>query len=342
MRAAVVVLVVLGLLAAVCATVLVRMVVRPRVATTQVVTDPEVSLLTAKTAISAMTVVDGNSVIVRKVLKSQVPEGALTNSVQVVGKVLTRPMVADEPFSNSCFASDSMTGVYLASAVPEGKRAVAISLQESSGMAGIIYPGSVVDVLVSLEGKDGGEAVSTTMLQGLQVLAIGTKTVTSEQQFKDKPGAEAKKESGAVNYRMVTLLVTPKQAELLQLATLHGTVALSLRNPLDTKKSASDVTRVSDFTNTRPSVGLEIAKLATALLANPPKPKPTTAPVTEVKATSTDPFGPTPSTAAASANPLWEMLIVRGSNTQTRSFPMSDVEKQDEQDSAATAAPGKG
>lgn len=342
MRAAVIVLVVLGLLAAVCATVLVRMVVRPRVVTTQMAADPEVSLLTAKTAIPAMTVVDSNSVTITKVLKSQVPEGALTNSVQVVGKVLTRPMVATEPFSNSCFASDSMTGVYLASAVPEGKRAVAISLQESYGMAGIIYPGSVVDVLVSLEGKEGAEPVSTTMLQGLQVLAIGTKTVTSEQQYKDKPGAEPKKDT-AVNYRMVTLLVDPTQAQLLQLATLHGTVALSLRNPLDTKKTNRDVTRVSDFTNTRPSgFGLEIAKFASALLATPPKPAPTTAPVTEVKRPPTDPFGSTPATAAASANPLWEMLIVRGSDSQTRTFPMSDVEKQDQQDNAATAAPGKG
>ena len=317
MRAAVVVLVVLGLLAAVCATVLVRMVVRPRVVTSQIVEDPEVTLLTAKTAIPAMTVVDGNSVNLTKVLKSQVPEGALTNSVQVVGKVLTRPMVADEPFSNSCFASDSMTGVYLASAVPEGKRAVAISLQESSGMAGIIYPGSVVDVLVSIDGKDGAEAVSTTMLQGLQVLAIGTKTVTSEQQYKEKGDADPKKDA-AVNYRMVTLLVDPTQAQLLQLATLHGTVALSLRNPLDTKKSNRDVTRVSDFTNTRPSgIGLEIAKLAAALLANPPKPAPTTAPVADAKSGSVDPFGPTPAAASARANPLWEMLIVRGSDAQT-------------------------
>jgi pilus assembly protein CpaB len=342
MRAAVVVLIVLGLLAAVCATVLVRMVVRPRVAATQVVTDPEVSLLTAKAAIPAMTVVDGSSVTVTKVLKSQVPEGALTNSVQVVGKVLTRPMVANEVFSTSCFASDSMTGVYLASAVPEGKRAVAISLQESSGMAGIIYPGSVVDVLVSLEGKDGGEAVSTTMLQGLQVLAIGTKTVTSEQQYKDKSTAEAKKDA-SVNYRMVTLLVDPTQAQLLQLATLHGTVALSLRNPLDTKKSNSDVTRVSDFTKTRPTgIGLEIAKMASAFLARPPKPAPTTAPVAELKSGPTDPFGPTPATAAASVNPIWEMLIIRGSNSQTRTFPMSDVEKQDAHNDATTVAPGKG
>ena len=72
----------------------------------------------------------------------------MTNPVQVVGKVLTRPMAEGEVFTKSNFSSDK--GVSFAAAITEGKRAVTISLQDHNGMAGILYPGSVVDVLVTL------------------------------------------------------------------------------------------------------------------------------------------------------------------------------------------------
>lgn len=342
MRVAVILLVGLGLLAAACATILVRVMVRPRGANqTVVVTDPQVTLLTAAAPLNAMAVVDGKSVVAKKVKKSELPEGALTNTVQVVGKVITRPMVQGEAFTKSCFASDSMTGVYLASAVPEGKRAVAISLQESYGMAGILYPGSVVDVLVSLENPGGdGRAVATTLLQGLQVLAIGSQTVTSAQEFEDKgPGALAKKQ-GTVNHRMVTLLVTPKQAEILQLATLYGTVALSMRNPLDVRTVNHQMTRVSDFMERRgPSFGDRIGELAVALMANSQKNQKTeSGATTQAVASNTgpskDPFAAPGDKPAGATNPLWEMLIVRGTDAEKRSFPMSEVDVE-----AAEAAP---
>lgn len=345
MRVAVILLVGLGLLAAACATVLVRVMVRPRVADqAKVVTDPEVSLLTANGPLNAMTVVDGRSVTVQKVKKSELPEGALSNTVQVIGKVITRPMVEGEAFTKSCFASDSLTGVYLASAVPEGKRAITVNLQESYGMAGILYPGSVVDVLVSLENPNGGgQAIATTLLQGLQVLAIGSQTVTSEQEFEDKgPGALTKKQ-GSVNHRMVTVLVTPKQAEVLQLAMLYGTVSLSMRNPLDVRPVNHQLTQVSDFTEKRgPTFGDRLGQLATALLANAQKKKDESTPPTTAVASagppSTDPFA-APGETKSSTNPLWEMLIVRGTDAEKRSFPMSEVEVESGTNEGVNADP---
>jgi pilus assembly protein CpaB len=324
MKASLIFLTLFGLVAAVCAAVLVRTVLsRPAPNIAVASGDSEVTLLIAAKPLKAMTVVDAAAITTKTVRKSELPAGSMTNSVQVVGKVLTRPMVEGEVFAPSCFANEGL-GLYLAAALPRGKRAFSITLRDHTSMAGILYPGSVVDVIVSLQAE--GEArsgVSTTLLQGIQVIGIGSQTVASDQEFKDKnPGALATK--GQTNHRMVTLLVTPKQAEILQLATEYGTVALTMRNPLDDLQVAQDVTRMSDFSGASKGLGLQMASWATAFLRSRPTPA-------RAGETGSDPFAAAagPSTQPSrSSNPLWEMLVVRGNNSEKRSFPLSAVDQE--------------
>src|SRR5262245_10353728 len=179
MKIAVLSLVLLGILAAVCAAVLVgALTARPdgQQALSVSGSEPEVDVLIAARDLPPMSVVDAASVISKKVPKSQVPVGALLNPVQVVGKVITDRMVAKQPFTGSCFAREG-SGVYLAAAVPPGMRAMSVQLTDWSGMAGLLYPGSVVDVLVSFKTlgnetskQNTSEMMATTLLQGLQVL----------------------------------------------------------------------------------------------------------------------------------------------------------------------------
>jgi len=325
MRTAVTLLVICGLVAAMCATLLVRMLVKPR-PNVGAPEAKEVQIVVAAKPMDAMQIVDAPATTLKTVKREDAPPGALTNSVQVVGKVLTRPMAEGEPFTKSSFSTDQK--VYFAAAITEGKRAVTISLQDHNGMAGIIYPGSVVDVLVTMMGPGEGTttAVTTTMLQGLQVIGIGSQTVGGDEEFKDKnPGALAK--TGQINFRMITLLVTPKQAELLQLATKFGSVSLAMRNPRDNKPVKQDVTRMADMAGNSDRLGTNIAKMIASALAS--MPKPTTKPVLAVAA---DPFaGPK---EPAKADPLWEMLIMRGTSKETRTFPLSEVHEGE-----ATPAP---
>ena len=88
MRTAVTLLIICGLIAALCATLLVRMLVRPgsNVVRSQ---DKDVTLLVASKSIPALTIVDGPSTMTKTVKAEDAPANALTNSVQVVGKVLT-------------------------------------------------------------------------------------------------------------------------------------------------------------------------------------------------------------------------------------------------------------
>src|SRR5688572_19456474 len=126
MRLAVVVLVVLGLVAAVCAVLLIQVVAGPKpVVQTAAKDEAEADVIIASRALPMMTLVDGKALTNKRVPKSQVPKGALLSSVQVVGKILTRPMVEGEPFTESCFATEGV-GFYLAEALPDGKRAVSV------------------------------------------------------------------------------------------------------------------------------------------------------------------------------------------------------------------------
>jgi len=310
MKVAVITLVLLGVVAAVSAAVLIAaLTARPASASTTA--DEQLEVLLAARDLPEMTLVDAASVKTRKILKSQLPPDVLRNAVQVVGQVTTQRMVADQPFTSSCFAREGK-GVYLATAITPGKRAMSIQLSDWSGMAGLLYPGSVVDVLVSfkpLEGgnQSGGEMMATTLLQGLQVLAIGSQSI-ADQKYQDKnPGALA--QSGQINTRMVTLLVDPKQAEILQLAMLNGSISLAMRNPKDAEQSARRLTRAREIASS----------LAGGVTSDPP-------PLRD------DPFSNHPQvkqpSPGAHDGAEWETLIIRGKTTERRTFHLDEATQQ--------------
>ena len=315
MRIAVVILVLLGMAAAVCAVVLMRT-LTPAAARPGTISASESEVFTVNQAVSAMTVIDGKMIQSKRVKKTELPQGALTTPVQFVGKVLTRPMVEGEPFTESCFATEG-NGYYVAAALRNGQRAVSVHLRDHSAMAGLLYPGSVVDVIVSVSSPTGArEAIATTLLQGAQVLAIGSQTVTSGQDFKDKNPGALNSKGQQTNTRHVTLLVTPKQAEILQLASQYGVMSLTMRHPTDTMPVRQELTRISEFTgNEQTRTGSNIIGALAAALMNAKLTAPTTKPT--VVAATPD--------AAAETNPLWEMLVVRGAKAQTQKFAMPEA-----------------
>jgi len=115
-------------------------------------------------------------------------------------------------------------GAGLAATIPNGKRAVALRVNEVIGLAGFVLPGMHVDVIASgaPQGGAGGgsDVVSRTILQNIEVLSAGQKI---ERSTDGKP----------VEVQVVNLLVTPDQAEVLSLASNETKVQLVLRNPLD-------------------------------------------------------------------------------------------------------------
>ncbi len=259
MRWSIVGLIVLGLVAALCASLLVTFLRSGTPTAGGGDNRREVQVVVAAKALPAMTVVDGSQVATRTVRAEEAPPDYIRGSALVIGKALLRPMVAEQVFTGACFVSAG-SGEQMATAIPDGMRAVSVSLPEQSGLESVLYPGAVVDVTGSFNtvpgrSEGGADAVATTLLQKIQVLGIEHETIFTTE-GKDKAGQPV----AAVRKgerRLVTLMVDPAQANTLQLAVDHGTISLAMRNPLDQGIQEPKPVLISDlFKNLPPPVAV--------------------------------------------------------------------------------------
>jgi len=232
MKWGIIILLILGAVAAASAALLIGAMRTDSSAAADKNSPSDVEVVTAKISIPAMTVVTLEHVTKEKISNKDLPPGAMTNSTKVIGRVLSVPVVEGQILTESCFVTTG-TGAQLAAALPHGMRAVTVNLSRSAiPDQALLYPGCVVDVLVSfrLSRTDEGQAISTTMLRGIQVLAVAGDSVVSNPNDEDKKDSRARRTSSGA---AVTLMVDPKQAEALQLAAGSGSISLAIRNPLD-------------------------------------------------------------------------------------------------------------
>ena len=98
---------------------------------------------------------------------------------------------------------------------------VSVAVNEVIGVAGFTVPGTRVDVLVTVAQDD---PLSRIVLSNIQVLTAGTRYDLDA----------AREDATPIQTSVITLLVTPTDAERIALATTQGQILLVLRNPLDT------------------------------------------------------------------------------------------------------------
>ena len=274
MKWSVTILVVLGLLAAISAAILVGTLRSDSSAAAGSGSSADVKVVLANKSLPAMSVVTAGYVTEGTASKNELPQGYLTSPVQAVGKILVIPVVEGQVLTASCFVSEG-SGAQLAAAIPPGMRAVSVTLSSRAVSGGLLYPGCVVDVLVSFGLKTGGrdnrgEALSTTLLHGIQVLAIEDNSIVSNKDDDKKKGALGQSRTGSGNVS-VALMVDPRQAEALQLATDYGRISLSMRNPLDRYPVDIDATVLSEGRLAKLGSMLTPSVLATVLVDDSPK-----------------------------------------------------------------------
>jgi pilus assembly protein CpaB len=153
------------------------------------------------------------------------PPGAILKKEDIINRGVTAPIHEDAPFYEGSLAPKG-AGAGFAATIPPGMRAFAVHVNEVVGVAGFAVAGMRVDLLVSgtppaaaQEGTASVGSVTRTLLQNIQVLSAG------QNYQKDAEGKP-------VLVQVVNLLVTPDQAEILNLAT-QQTIQLVLRNPSD-------------------------------------------------------------------------------------------------------------
>src|SRR5260370_1234571 len=141
MKVSVVLLIMLGLVAAVCAALLVSFAMtrggppaRAPPGQAGPVPDAPVTLLLPRPALPARTVIDADCVGRVQVPRSKAPADAFANPVQITGRPLSLPMVSGQAFTASCFAAEGSRAKF-ASILPNGQRAFAINITDYGALA---------------------------------------------------------------------------------------------------------------------------------------------------------------------------------------------------------------
>ena len=166
--------------------------------------------------------VDEHDIKVIKIPAADLPPSAPRKRSDVLGHGVIVPISKGEFILPNRLAGEN-AGSGLPSLIPPGMRAVSVRVNEVVSVAGFVTPGTRVDVLLTGTPGGGGEEQTTTVLQNVAVLASGhtlERTATGEAQ----------------NTAVITLLVSPDDAQRLTLASSQGHIQLALRNPLDTRQ----------------------------------------------------------------------------------------------------------
>jgi pilus assembly protein CpaB len=201
--------------------------------------------------------------------KNLVP-GAFSEVKPIVDRGLIAAVGENEPLTESKLAPIG-SGAGLPPAIPPGMRAMSVKVDEVIGVAGFVVPGTRVDLVVTLRGtSQTEEPMSRTVASNVLVLTAGTRI--DQEQAKD---------GKAVPSTVVTLAVSPSDAERVALASSEGKISLALRNPLDvspTETTGVQVAALRNGTNPVPRPAPPKAQPATArrpMAFVPPPPVPT-------------------------------------------------------------------
>ncbi len=177
-------------------------------------------------------------------LKSSLPGGSFPDSSALIGRVLISNVKAKEPILESRLAPITVKTGGVAAVVSHKKRAVAVKVDKVIGVSGFVHPGNRVDVLTTISTSKTSEPVTKTVLENILVLAAG-------------PEIETKgKEEKPATVDVITLEVTPEEAEKLALSASEGKLQLALRNFNDTEDVLTKGTTIPTLLASYSGVGV--------------------------------------------------------------------------------------
>ena len=194
--------------------------------------EPGINVVVAADDLQVGTKLGDNDVRTLRFPQSTVPPGAYGSKDKVLNRGVILPIGKGEFILPSKLAAAN-AGAGLASMIPQGMRAVSVRVNDVVSVAGFVQPGSRVDVM-STASTASGEHQTTTVLENVAVIAVGKSLTRS-----------ANDQTGSQTASVITLLVSPDDAQKLALASQEGHIQLALRNPLDTHQGDVGATRAS-------------------------------------------------------------------------------------------------
>ena len=160
--------------------------------------------------------------------------GAFLKAGDLFGRAVLFPVDLNQPLTEKLVSAPG-AGVGLAGRIPAGMRAIALKSDEVMGVAGFLSPGSHLDVLVTYKTDKAPDPRTVTVLQNAEVLAAGHQVQPDPQ---GKPAT----------VDVVTLLLSPSDAERAVMASSQGTIHFVMRSASDQTHTADDGIVLSELT----------------------------------------------------------------------------------------------
>jgi pilus assembly protein CpaB len=196
-------------------------------------------VLVAKKALPVGTIIDADSFTLQPWPKELMQNAYYvegqpdSDPKKLLGTVVRYAVTAGQPITKGALVGPQDRG-FLAAALGAGMRAITVPVNISSGVAGFVFPGDHIDLVLTQQVQGGGEGpalkVAETILRNLRVLA-------TDQRITDK---DDEGKTQVRTFSNVTLEVTPRIAEKIAVAQSLGSLSLSLRSIAD---NGADVER---------------------------------------------------------------------------------------------------
>ena len=186
-------------------------------------------VLVAQRALPVGTIITADSISFQAWPKEMVQDAYFLDGeadmTKLLGTVVRYPVTAGQPLTQGALVAPGDRG-FLAAALGPGMRAITIPVSAKTGVAGFVFPGDHVDLVLTQSVKGGEGAAlkaSETILKNLRVLATDQATSTETVEGKSVVRTSS----------TVTLEVTPRIAEKVTVAETIGQLSLSLRSLAD-------------------------------------------------------------------------------------------------------------
>ncbi|HLH77517.1 MAG TPA: Flp pilus assembly protein CpaB [Candidatus Binataceae bacterium] len=152
--------------------------------------------------------------------RDYLPPGVYTTIKPALGKIARAQLYANQPMVAAQLVDADQYTNPGGLIIPVNMRAIAIAVDAVGDIAGFVLPRSRVDILVTINQSGSAPPLAKTVLEDVEVLAIAQTTTQTQHPQLEK---------------IVTVLVTPTQAEQLAVAAQQGVLRLALRGAGDDK-----------------------------------------------------------------------------------------------------------
>lgn len=196
----------------------------------------------AKTDISRGMMISEDMLYTKPITKEGLPQGAAVSIARLVERMALANIKKDQLIFTEMAGWPTDKETTLSMRTPIGKRAITITVDNISSLAGMIKPGDYVDVITLIplpmqtpEGKPSAQPATVPLFQNVLVLAVGANMATIERAAPSPSRRKAAEETPKDAAPLITLALEPEEISLLAFVQEQGKIRLVLRSPGDAK-----------------------------------------------------------------------------------------------------------